>query len=176
MIILTVLLGCFASPEPGDSVVTGSIPCELCSGLCYETYAPSVASGHVSGDVVYLDEPPTSGDHNPCWAEWGVHTEEVAAENWVHNLEHGGVVFLYDCPDDTCAEEVAALVAYVESLGTGTALLSPYAPADLPFTALSWEHRLELGCFELASLQAFYVEHVGRAPEDLTAGPGSSCM
>ena len=130
----------------------------------------------MSGDVVYVDEPPTSGDHNPCWAEWGVHTEEVAAENWVHNLEHGGVVFLYDCPDDSCVEEVAALVAYVESLASGTALLSPYAPADLPFTVLSWEHRLELGCFELPSLQAFYTAHVGRAPEDVTSGPGASCL
>ncbi len=180
MSLLLGLLGCAAcaDPEPADSAqgTPGTVPCDLCSGLCYETYAVATEDAHVSGDVVYSDDPPTSGNHNPCWAEWGVHTEQVAAESWVHNLEHGGVVFLYDCPESTCPDEVAALASYVESLPTGTALLSPYEPAELPFTVVSWEHSLELGCFDLAALQAFYTEHVGHAPESVTSGPSASCM
>ncbi|GDX78953.1 hypothetical protein LBMAG42_07640 [Deltaproteobacteria bacterium] len=180
MIVLLALLGCAAcaDPEPVDSAqgTPGTVPCDLCSALCYETYTVATEDAHVSGDVVYADEPPTSGNHSACWAEWGVHAEQVAAENWVHNLEHGGVVFLYDCPSDSCPEEKAEFVSYVESLPAGTALLSPYEPAELPFTVVSWEHELELGCFDLAAIQAFYTAHVGRAPEQSTSGPGASCM
>jgi hypothetical protein len=48
--------------------------------------------------IPYEDSPPTSGPHWPIVAKWGVYSEEVAAEVFVHNLEHGGVVILYRCP------------------------------------------------------------------------------
>ncbi len=180
MILVLSLFGCAACAdlEPADSAegTPGTVPCDLCSGLCYETYEVATGATHVSGDVAYADEPPTSGNHNECWATWGAHSEQVAAEQWVHNLEHGGVVFLYDCPGGSCPEEKAALTTYVASLPEGTALLSPYEPADLPFTVVSWEHALELGCFDLEAIQAFYTKRVGHAPESETSEPGPSCM
>jgi hypothetical protein len=169
--------GC-ADDEMVDSwaaVPAGEWACAACEGRCVETYTPADGASHVDGDLSYPDEPPSSGDHNGCWASWGVHTEEVAAENWVHNLEHGGVVFLYDCPEG-CATEVEQLAAYVSSLPEGRAILSPYAAAEYRFTAVAWEHRLELGCLDLPLFQSFYGEHVGRGPEDVTSEPSSSCM
>ncbi len=158
-----------------SAVPAGEWPCEACDGGCVEAYNPATSASHVDGDVAYADEPPQSGDHNGCWAPWGVHTTEVAAENWVHNLEHGGVVFLYDCPSG-CDDEVAQLTAYVESLPAGRAILTPYAASEYPFTVVAWEHRLELGCFDLSAMQAFYTEHVGHGPEDVTSDPSSACM
>lgn len=153
----------------------GEWPCDACSGACIEAFANEPDHSHVDGNVSYADEPPYGGDHNSCWATWGEHTEQVAAENWVHNLEHGGVVFLYDCPDG-CDEEHAQLLAYTSTLTPGRWLLSPYEKSSYPFTVVSWGHRLELGCFDLPAIQRFYDENVGNGREDVTANPSSQCM
>ncbi len=44
---------------------------------------------------VYIHNPPIGGPHYWVWANWGIHAEVVPRGYWVHNLEHGGVVFLY---------------------------------------------------------------------------------
>ncbi len=46
---------------------------------------------------LYNSDPPTTGPHAPAPAEWGVHDLPVAKEVLPHNMEHGGVVVLYDC-------------------------------------------------------------------------------
>jgi hypothetical protein len=44
----------------------------------------------------YEANPPVSGQHwGEAWARWQIHSREVPRGYWVHNLEHGGVVFLY---------------------------------------------------------------------------------
>lgn len=175
--ILTLALAC-TPPATEDSAGTpaGRVPCDLCGGLCYETWEPNTSRNHVEGDVDYPQEPPTSGDHNACWAAWGEHTEEVAAENWVHNMEHGGVVFLYDCPSDSCPDELGQLEDYTATLPTGRWVLSPYAPAPLPYSVVAWEYELELGCFDLAAIGDFYTAHVGHGPENTLSDPSAACM
>ncbi len=44
---------------------------------------------------VYNSNPPTSGPHFPQPAEWGSYKEELADENLIHSLEHGGVWISY---------------------------------------------------------------------------------
>ncbi len=48
--------------------------------------------------ITYNHDPPASGPHWPWPAPWGPHHEVVPREWWVHNLEHGGIVLLYNCP------------------------------------------------------------------------------
>ena len=169
--------GCVEEPTDSASGYTGTVPCGLCDGLCYETYAPAAGvAHHVEGEVNYPRQPPTSGDHNACWADWGEHTEQVAAENWVHNMEHGGVVFLHDCPGGSCPDELSALEGYTSGLPDGRWVLTPYAPDNLPFAVVSWELSLELGCLDLSAVSAFYDANVGHGPEDTTSGPSSACM
>lgn len=69
----------------------------------------------------YNSSPPSSGPHTGYIAEWGVHEEPVPPEVFVHNLEDGGVVLAYDCPDG-CPDLVEGLTAFVE----GDVLLTPY--------------------------------------------------
>jgi hypothetical protein len=167
--------GCDDEYLESGAVAAGVWPCDACGGECATTNFECGSAAHVDGDLSYPDPPPTCGDHNGCWASWGVHTDTVAEENWVHNLEHGGVVILYDCPSG-CSAEVDQLSAWVGSLPPGRAILTPYANANQPFTAVAWGHRLELGCFDLPSLQSFYDTWVGHGPEDETSEPGSGCM
>ena len=150
-----------------------SDPCGSCGAQCVLEAIPSPGAEHVEGEVVYDVLPPTGGAHHECWAEWGVHTEEVADEAWVHNLEHGGVAFLYNCPDG-CPEDVATLTQLVEGLPV-LALLSPYAAMESRFAATAWGYRLLLECADVDALGAFYEDHVGHAPEYEIGGPPDDC-
>ena len=172
------LLACErAVPAEGDSgLEVESVPCEACAGECLESSASPVSGSHVEGAVDYSEHPPLGGDHNACWAAWGVHEEEVPAENWVHNLEHGGVVVLADCGTEGCAEDWAALATWTSGLPEGRAVLSRYEGAEFPYTVVSWGHRLGLGCVDLVAMQAFFDANVGQGPEDATSEPGSGCM
>jgi Protein of unknown function (DUF3105) len=127
----------------------------------------------VTGDVVYADPPPVGGNHNECWAKWGVHKDELADERWVHNLERGGVVFLYRCPDNSCRDEVDTLQVFVG--GRTQALVTPYAALPTRFAVVAWGVRLTTNCFDMPAFQSFYDAHVDRAPESLSDNPPRSC-
>ncbi len=172
---LILALACERSDlgDEGKGLLDSSAECDLCLGGCVEHDEPTTAE-HVEGDVVYDDPPPTGGNHNACWAAWGVHTEEVPDENWVHNLEHGGVVFLYDCPDG-CEEEQAELAAYVTSLGS-QGLLTPYAAMQSRYAAVAWGWRLQQDCLDMDAMRTFFTNHVDEAPESTTAAPSEGCM
>lgn len=168
---LLLLLACTGyKPVDPESEV-----CESCGGDCLSEVLPESTRNHTSDPVDYADRPPTNGDHAGCWAAWGNHSEELPDENWVHNLEHGAVVFLWNCPEG-CDAEVTELVEYAETLPTGRWIVTPYSLMDWPFAAVSWSHRLLLGCFDLPAMQAFYEENVGHAPEDSLSDPDEGCM
>ena len=178
--ILLGLLACVSVPAP---VATESVPCDYCGGDCVDETQTITSAKHVTGDVVYDDVPPTSGDHNACWADWGVHAEDPGDEHWVHNEEHGGVVFLYqpascaasDSGEDRAAD-VAALAAVLDVASDPRWVITPYASLPSAWAAVSWGHRWLMGCFDLGAMNAFFLENVGHGSEDLTADPSESCM
>ena len=163
---LLLLIGCHHEPE------VYSESCAVCPACTLEEIEPT-SKEHVSYSIDYPDPPPTSGDHDPCWAEWGVHAEEVRDEQWVHNLEHGGVVFLYNCPDG-CADEVATLTSLTEA-HPGQALLTPYSEMSSSFAAVSWGWRMLTDCVEPDGFSDFFDAHVDQAPESETDDPSASC-
>lgn len=158
-----------ASNVPRDA--SGAI-CARCDGACIETL-PVDGAQHVEGDIDYPTEPPAGGDHNECWAPWGAHDSPVRAENWVHNLEHGGVVVLYDCPDG-CPDEVRALETFTTE--RERVLLSPYPDMGPGFAIVAWGRRLVSSCLDLDAMKAFYDEYFDQAPESVIAGPPRSCL
>lgn len=145
--------------------------CTTC-GACDERVRITSAQ-HLPEPIDYDDVPPAGGDHAACWTTFGVHATEVPDERWVHNLEHGGVVYLYRCPDDGCADELAALVKLAK--GKPFALVMPYAALPTRFAAVAWGQRLLSECFDLAAFEAFYAAHADRAIESSTSGPPSGC-
>lgn len=134
---------------------------------------PPTSATHINGEIAYPDVPPAGGNHNGCWARWGAYDSELADERWVHNLEHGGVVFLYRCPEG-CADEVAQLTAFVgDHVQT---IVSPYAALGRRFAAVSWGYRVTTDCFDMARFERFYDEHKQRAPEQIESNPPASCL
>lgn len=140
-------------------------------GACEESVELEVAQ-HLEGDLLYGELPPAGGPHDPCWGDFGVHDEAFTPESWVHNIEHGAVVFLHDCPDG-CADDRAALEAFVEQ--RSWAILTGYDGLDARFAALAWGYRLMTDELDLDAFAAFYDAHADQAPESVPSGKPAGC-
>lgn len=183
--IAAFLAGCTSEPltvptESGtvapvdDTVPTviSSTPCASCGGDCLVEELAYEARYHTEEPVDYADRPPAGGPHNPCWTTFGVHAEPVPDDNWVHNLEHGAVVFLYQVSEAT---EVAALTDLAEEKATFV-VVTPYTDMESRFAAVAWGFRMTAGCYEHDAWSAFYDAHVDHGPESISGDPGPSCQ
>jgi hypothetical protein len=146
-------------------------------GLCTATgdceeVIPVTTAMHVEGPITYGDPPPAGGQHNSCWTTWGVHDQAVGAEHWVHNLEHGGVVFLYHCAK-ACTSEVSQMAAFVR--GHRLAVLTQYDAMPRRFAIVAWGYRLQTDTLDLPAFESFYAAHVDHGPESIASDPPSSC-
>ncbi len=169
-----VLAACSSSPPPKP-------PPDPCNGSVTEV--PTVASPHVDiGTVVdWTSNPPTSGPHYPVWAAYDQDYANLARGYWVHDLEHGAVVFAYRC-DAGCPDVAAKLDAVVKALPTDSGCVDPVRqraivvadpmlPADNSVDAVAWGvyYTAANGCVAPATLENFYYTHTGRGPEDTCA-------
>lgn len=123
---------------------------------------------HRAAPIVYPSYPPTSGAHSGQPATWGVHTEEVADEAAVHNLEHGGVVASYNgiSPDDLAALQALSTSYTRDQFGEVKLLVRPYAkiaPGSLVLTAWNWVE--ELPGYDDAKVRAFLGSHLNKCCE-----------
>jgi hypothetical protein len=144
--------------------------CGSCGGC--EEKQPTQAGIHTTDPIDYPDPPPTSGPHNPCWARWGVYDTAVAAERWVHNLEHGGVVFLYNCPQG-CPADVDTLKQLIST--HRRTVLTAYDKLPKRFAVVSWGHRLVTDCVDEAAFNAFYAANFDHGAESNDSQPDVSC-
>jgi hypothetical protein len=97
--IVVFLAGCGGGRSPAVYIVlsdggTGD-PSECVNTI---ELVPLETRRHIPVDTVpiYAASIPTSGEHyGDHLARWRFHRQIVPRGYWVHNLEHGGVVFLY---------------------------------------------------------------------------------
>ncbi len=147
---------------------------------------PLTSGVHVA-DGTPLDassNPPTGGDHYGSWVRWGSHDLPLAPGNWIHNLEHGGIVIGYRCATRAACTPVAArLEALAASLPQDPACSSEMPPVrarvviaampDLPsgveVAAMAWGWLFTARCVDETAVREFHAAHVGKAPEDTCA-------
>jgi hypothetical protein len=151
----------------------GVSECVNCQPTCQVDYLPTEDQRHLETEVDYPVYPPAGGAHNPCWYDFGVFDYEIPEERWVHNQEHGAVVFLYNCPEG-CDGELQALIDMVSPLER--VILSPYSKMRWRFAATAWEHRIMMNCLDLDRMQQFYDRRFNKAPEDVASMPSDNCM
>lgn len=63
---------------------------------------PEMGREHIAvgtSHKTYNSNPPTSGPHYADTANWGIHQTTIQDEYLIHNLEHGGVIVHYKCPE-----------------------------------------------------------------------------
>jgi hypothetical protein len=121
---------------------------------------PILPSPHISLNEVhppYNSDPPTSGPHTAARAGWGVHTEPIAKETQLHNLEDGGVVINYGCQD--CPELVARLKAVAERYDR--VVLAPYPGLDRKIALTAWGKIDKFDEFDEGRIVRFVKRHIG---------------
>ncbi len=122
-------------------------------------------------NIAYRSYPPASGPHYGRTASYGVHTEEVPEGYWVHDLEHGAIVVLYNCPDG-CPDLVDQLRELYNTAPNGKygkvkMVVAPYSRMDSRLALLAWGWREKLQEFDRERILRFYRAHVDRGPEDV---------
>lgn len=157
-----------AECEPGREPA-GFTVVEGCADVIGEPFC-SEGQEHVPQDseVAWMSDPPHSGPHYPTWELWGEHDVTVPRGNWVHNLEHGGIVLSYRCADP-CEAELGILRDVVEQRPELRILLTPdpFLPGSERFAAISWTwvHRFDAPALD--ELLCFADQHENHAPEDV---------
>lgn len=123
--------------------------------------------------VEYNSRPPTSGPHYTAWyPSYGVLTETVDPRTWVHNLEHGAVVLLYNCSEG-CPDLVQQIRDLQGTLprsrnakvGGPRMLATPYTDMDSRIAVVAWGWLLELDDLDPDQITRFYNGRIDRGPE-----------
>lgn len=97
----------------------------------------------------------------------------------MHSLEHGAVVFSYNCPEG-CPDEVAQVESFIASLPIDVrcvpydldrqVILTPDPLLDTRWALSSWGHTLRADCIDEAAFREFYESNVAHGPEDICGG------
>jgi hypothetical protein len=156
-------------------------------GLEGERYhAPIGASHEGPPPGGWGSNPPSSGSHCDEWGRYAVYgsARPLARCNYVHNLEHGAVVLLYNCPQG-CAGIVSTLQALMQrappdpDCARKRIILTPDRDLDVPVAAAAWGYTWRSRCLDQTaqdSLVLFIKDHVGSrgiAPEARVCADGS---
>jgi hypothetical protein len=185
----TVLLAGILAAACGDEPApAGAGPCQV--RLLAEAPRPGrhVAAG---SPIEFATNPPMSGTHFDVWAAWDrAYDPPLARGYWLHNAEHGGVVFLYNCPGG-CDDQVAALRALIAGLPDDPRCAAPVRhrvlltadpelPPEVRVAAVAWGGAHTAVCVDEAAMRAFHDAHAAQTAENIcTQGlllPGTSLV
>ena len=119
----------------------------------------------------YNSDPLTSGPHYPEEAQKGFYESNIytyPAAYLVHNLEHGYVIFWYNCDlldESGCANLKEQIRTTIDELG-GTKLIAyPWNTIDVPLVLTSWGRLQRFETFDAEQAKAFYRANLNKAPE-----------
>jgi len=153
-----------------------------------DTCIPDEGATHVPDGtpICYDSNPPASGPHNSSAlgpVSPGFYDEALAAEQWLHNLEHGAVVLLFDC-GGTCSDDLKTqLQALFDSVpeeplfNQKKMVITRYPgvpsicgtastfPASGPFLAIAWDVQRPFASLDTVGILDFYNRHVNHGTE-----------
>jgi len=178
-------------PEPSGTPLPNGSPAPLGQSQ------PDMGNLHISigSSQRYAYCPPASGPHynnpgvdGPIPAKYYGPDEGTRPEGWIHNLEHGAVVILYNCKMGACDDTTqAALQAIPQGFpdspicGVRAGDLAPVIARfdDMPteFAAMVWDRVLYLNTLDVNQIKAFYAtqgERYNPEPQCTRPSPGPS--
>jgi hypothetical protein len=121
----------------------------------------------------YNTDPPTSGRHYPSSYQAGFFNQVDAdvpcpAGYLVHNLEHGYVIFWYNCQlvdEAACAQLKSEIQAVMDRADNNKVIAYPWPSIDVPVVMTSWGRMLRFETFNPADAFAFVQNNWNKAPE-----------
>lgn len=127
--------------------------------------------------VAYNSDLASSGPHyanSVSPTGWGVYSEELTPEIYLHNEEHGGIVIAYQ-RDLLSADNLAKLKKLVlppysnSSFSPRKIIVMPVASSTHVLELASWRYTLNLDKYDEATIIKFFTQHAGKSPEPLGA-------
>ncbi len=131
----------------------------------------------------YKFYPPASGPHYSVqgiapvpWQTIATSSTPLAEGQYIHNLEHGGIAILYNCPTGTdCGTLKNSLENYVKNLAPVEptysevkVVLSPYSKGMQKKLALvAWNYIEFVDGYDQAEITRFYENHANHGPEQI---------
>ncbi|MDQ6712936.1 MAG: DUF3105 domain-containing protein [Candidatus Dormibacteraeota bacterium] len=131
----------------------------------------------------YKFYPPASGPHYSVqgiapvpWQTIATSSTPLAEGQYIHNLEHGGIAILYNCPTGTdCSTLKNSLENYVKNLAPVEptynevkVVLSPYSKGMQKKVALvAWDYIEFVDGYDQAEITRFYENHANHGPEQI---------
>jgi hypothetical protein len=174
LVSLAILVAAGCGSGDGDKPCSDGPPCALDCGPEVDAPPKSQAAVHIAEPtpITYDANPPASGPHWPMWQEpWGPYPNGLPRERWVHNLEHGGVVLLYNCPAG-CDDVVGALTTVWQAtppdrFNEQRLLIVPDAQMPHKVAAIAWGWRWQSDTVDMNGLRCFINARYDRAPESI---------
>lgn len=139
-----------------------------------ESVAIMISEPHIPTDSdpgQYNSDPPTSGLHYAEEARGGFYDENIytyPAGYLVHNLEHGYVIFWYNCDlldEADCSELKSQIRSVMDELGGFKMIAYPWNSTDVPLVMTSWGRIQRFESFDAERAKAFYRANLNKAPE-----------
>jgi hypothetical protein len=138
---------------------------------CILRNPPIEGRSHVTKDVKYKTNPPTSGNHYPIPQEDGVYTKTPPLTHLVHTLEHGRIEIQYS---RKISPRRLAQVGGLFNEEPAYTVLFPNDKMPYVLAATAWGHLA--GCKKVTDesfdvIRAFKRRYLGAAPESLESQP-----
>lgn len=131
------------------------------------------------GLQVFNSNPPSSGPHCDSWGQYTTFVEPPLPRcNYIHNLEHGAVALLHNCPGG-CADVTAGLASVVQAFKgdpdcrPARFVITPDPALTTKVAATAWGWTFTADCLDAPSAKAlsdFVDAHYGAGPEDVCSG------
>ncbi|HEX9617929.1 MAG TPA: DUF3105 domain-containing protein [Anaerolineales bacterium] len=121
----------------------------------------------------YNSDPPTSGKHYEATLNAGFYNEgdvtvTYPAGNLVHNLEHGYVIFWYNCSlvsETECTELKEQIQNVMADENDFKVIAFPWPTIDVPVVMTSWGWMLRMESFDPQVAQDFVQNRRNKSPE-----------
>ena len=139
-----------------------------------ESFPIMTSAPHIPKDTdpgQYNSDPPTSGLHYAEEAQGGFYDENIytyPAGYLVHNLEHGYIIFWYNCDlldESACAELKSQIRLVMDEVGGVKVIAYPWNSIDVPLVMTSWGRQQHFETFDAEQAKAFYRANLNKAPE-----------
>ena len=134
--------------------------------------AEHVAEGSDPGP--YASNPPAGGTHYASELEAGFYEEDAPeagmaypAGPLVHNLEHGYVIFWYNCAayEGDCSTLKETIRAAMDKAGRTKLIAFPWTDMQVPLAMTSWGRIMEFRQIDNDLMVAFALNNRNHAPE-----------
>jgi hypothetical protein len=163
----------------GNSVASSSNPA---------TDVPDEGHEHVpdGSPITYKHQPPSSGNHYSSAnapRPWAPYKDPVPPGEFVHNLEHGGIVLVYKCSASECGamyQQAQQVYTKLPKRNEPTKpqggqpqvqevkfLSTPYQDMSPNVAVLAWNKEEDLSEIDVKAITAFYNQYADHGREDL---------